>query len=147
MQIICDAQMWCALRILWQGGLGQPIHSSWLSGWPWRCILISILNEGGEGAESQACACALNFTLIESVKACLRKDWYIQIYLCVGFLRPQGFSNKSTQVLVHEAPGNHGVTALQGHYFIRVFLRFGLGFPFTRGFDTAVFNRCIPLYV
>ena len=64
----------CALRILQQGGLGQPIHSSWqtawLSGRPWRFILISIsiLNEGGDGAESQAHACALNSTLIWDVQ-------------------------------------------------------------------------------
>ena len=78
-------------------------------------ILISILNEGGDRAESQARACTLNFTLIGMYKENLREivltqglihpDLFVRQQLS-RFWRPQSFSKKSTQVLVHEAPGD-----------------------------------------
>ena len=67
-------------------------------------------------APAHARACALNSTLIWDVQrickenlceSVLTQGWYIQIDLCVGFLRPQCFSKKSTQVFVHKAPGEY----------------------------------------
>ena len=53
----------------WPGSIDSfVLLTDRLSGRPCRCILICILNEGGDGAESQACECALNSTLIWDVQ-------------------------------------------------------------------------------
>ena len=56
------------------------------------------------GAETRARARPRSFGMYKEicVKACLRKDDTSGL----GFLRPQSFSKKSTQVFVHEAPGH-----------------------------------------
>ena len=53
-------------------------------------ILISILNEGGDRAESRARACTLNFTLIGMYKENLR-----EIVLTQGLIHPDLFVRSS----------------------------------------------------
>ena len=104
---------------------------------------------GGESGSSMCAQFHANLRctkdLLESV---LTQGWYIWIDLCIGFVRPQGFNKKSTQVFVHEAPApehsavstrEHSTSSTSSHIillcktdFIRVFL---MSFP---GFSVFV---------
>ena len=91
----------------------------WISGPEAYLNEIAYLNEGVDREEFGTSACALNSTLIEMYKrnvlGSMRSHTLIHLNLFVrktvsGFWRTPSFSMKSTQVLVHEAPGVSFIT-------------------------------------